>query len=276
MDILVWPLTSLRAEPYFQELARLYAVGQGGTEAIYAVSCVSDGSQPGSGDSVPHPPSDLPPACFAFDKDGELRQTLADCTPSASEVPNYVTAHLPAWQRQAKPQVIAGVLYLPIPQKYRLLIVGGGHVGLAVAKLAADLEFEVWVIDDRAEFVTEQRFPMATRRIFGELPQVLPELAGHAATYCLIVTRGHNHDQEALFHLAESGAEYIGMIGSQRKIRLILDNLRAEGLSETALNSVHAPVGIDIGSQTVPEIAVSIAAELVSYRNRNGVIPGRA
>ncbi len=273
MDILIWPLNDLRAQPYFLELAQLYAGGGGGTEAICAVNCHKGGDE--SGNNGPHPLSELPPACFVFDKDGQLRQTLTDVACLAPEVPKYVTAYLPPWQRQAKPQGIAGILYLPIPMKYRLLIVGAGHVGLAVAKLAADLDFDVWVIDDRAELVTEQRFPMATRRIAGEFQQLLPELAGQAATYCLIVTRGHNHDQEALFHLVESGAEYIGMIGSQRKIRLIFANLRAEGISEAALKAVHAPVGIDIGSQTVPEIAVSIAAELVAYRNRKGVILGR-
>ena len=65
------------------------------------------------------------------------------------------------------------------------------------------------------------------------------------------------------------------MIGSKRKIRLIFEDLLQQGVSPEALESVHAPVGIDIGSQTVPEIAVSICAELVSFRNREGVVPGR-
>jgi xanthine dehydrogenase accessory factor len=90
----------------------------------------------------------------------------------------------------------------------------------------------------------------------------------------LIVTRGHNHDQEALFHLAQRGARYVGLIGSRRKIRLIFENLESEGVSRAALEQVYAPLGIDIGSQTVSEIAVSICAELISHRNR-GVVPGR-
>jgi xanthine dehydrogenase accessory factor len=83
----------------------------------------------------------------------------------------------------------------------------------------------------------------------------------------VIVTRGHNHDETALFHLAATPSGYVGMIGSKRKIRLILDDLRRDGIAEAALERVHAPIGFDIGSQTVPEVAVSIVAELIAHRN---------
>src|SRR5207302_7508655 len=85
--------------------------------------------------------------------------------------------------------------------------------------------------------------------------------------YALIVTRGHGHDQEALHHLAPTAATYVGLIGSRRKIRLIFDSLRQLGVDEAALGRVTAPVGFDIGSQTVPEIAISIVAELIARRN---------
>src|SRR5437588_422288 len=81
------------------------------------------------------------------------------------------------------------------------------------------------------------------------------------------MTRGHNHDEEGLYHLAESRCGYVGMIGSRRKVRLIFDDLAAKGVSAEALARVHAPLGLDIGSQTVPEIAVSIVAELIARRN---------
>jgi xanthine dehydrogenase accessory factor len=144
-----------------------------------------------------------------------------------------------------------------------------------VGQLAADLDFDVWIIDDRAEYVNEERFPRAQRRISGPIDQVLPDLEITPDTYCLIVTRGHSHDQEALFHLANRGARYVGLIGSKRKIKMILENLTTEGVSREALGAVYAPLGIDIGSQTVPEIAVSICAELVAHRNL-GRVPGRA
>jgi xanthine dehydrogenase accessory factor len=154
------------------------------------------------------------------------------------------------------------------------VIVGGGHVGKAVADLAADLEFDVWIVDDRAEFASPERFPRAERRVSGPIDRVLPDVEITPDTYCLIVTRGHNHDQEALFHLVNRGARYVGLIGSRRKIKLIFDNLQAAGVSAESLARVYAPLGIDIGSQTVPEIAVSICAELVAHRNL-GEVPGR-
>jgi xanthine dehydrogenase accessory factor len=83
----------------------------------------------------------------------------------------------------------------------------------------------------------------------------------------LIVTRGHNHDEEALYHLANSKAGYVGMIGSKRKIRMIFDDLTVKGISDEALARVRAPLGIAIGSRAVPEIAISIVAELIACRN---------
>jgi xanthine dehydrogenase accessory factor len=95
----------------------------------------------------------------------------------------------------------------------------------------------------------------------------LPTLEITPHTFALIVTRGHGHDQEALYRLAPTIAPYVGLIGSKRKIRMIFDGLRGQGIDERALGRVTAPVGIDIGSQTVTEIAVSIVAELIARRN---------
>ncbi len=82
------------------------------------------------------------------------------------------------------------------------------------------------------------------------------------------MTRGHNHDEEALFHLAQTAAGYVGMIGSTRKIKLIFEDLIATRRRRRRRWPVsHAPLGLDIGSQTVPEIAVSIVAELIACRN---------
>ena len=93
------------------------------------------------------------------------------------------------------------------------------------------------------EFASPERFPRAERRISGPIDRVLPDLEITPDTYCLIVTRGHNHDQEALFHLADRGARYVGLIGSRRKIKLIFDNLLAEGISREALAAGPCPAG---------------------------------
>jgi xanthine dehydrogenase accessory factor len=147
------------------------------------------------------------------------------------------------------------------------VIVGAGHIGLAVGERAAQADFEVWVVDDRHQYASAERFPTAAKLVVGPIDEVLPALEITPQTYALIVTRGHGHDQEALFHLAPTVAPYVGLIGSRRKIRLIFDSLRRMGISDEALARVTAPVGFEIGSQTVPEIAISIVAELIARRN---------
>jgi xanthine dehydrogenase accessory factor len=257
MQILIDPMREPSSQAYFRRLADAIEQGQGVTEAV-----VFDESASGH----------RAPASFLFDADGEL---VASLYAQDSDQVTHVNEHLRPLASRPRPYAVAGIGYLPAQPRCRLLIVGGGHVGQAVANLAADLDFNVWVVDDREDIVSEVRFPRAERRIGGKIEEVLPALPITPDTYCLIVTRGHSHDEQALYHLAERGARYVGLIGSRRKIKMIFDDLLQEGISEEALEHVYAPLGIDIGSQTVPEIAVSICAELVSHRNRNGIVPGR-
>jgi xanthine dehydrogenase accessory factor len=146
-----------------------------------------------------------------------------------------------------------------------------------VAKLASDVGFDIWVLDDRDRFVSPERFPTATRRLVGDIGTTLRDLAPQLTphTFAVILTRGHNHDEEALYHLARTACSYVGMIGSKRKIRMIFEDLVAKGIPADALERVHAPLGYNIGSQTVPEIAVSIVAELIACRNMGGTDAAR-
>lgn len=257
MQILVEPIVGDdSSRRYFTALAERIDAGQGVTEAI-----VFDSQASGQ----------LAPASYLFDAGSScLAQLHAKDHP-----PQAVTAQLRPLATRPRPYVHDGVAYLPVLPRCRLVIVGGGHVGKAVADLAVQLDFDVWVVDDREEYVGRERFPKAQQRIAGTIDQILPGLEITPDTYCLIVTRGHNHDEEALFHLVNRGARYVGLIGSRRKIKMIFDDLLAEGISRESLANVHAPLGIDIGSQTVPEIAVSICAELVAHRNLGGQVPGR-
>jgi xanthine dehydrogenase accessory factor len=257
MQILIDPIRDPAARSYFLTLAKANEQGQGVTEAI-VFSGESSGIQA--------------PASYLFDAHEKLMASLYATT---SDVPTPVTQYLQPLATRPRPYASHGIAYLPTDPRCRLLIVGGGHVGQAVAALAVDLQFDVWVVDDRADVISEERFPRAQRRIAGSIEEVLANVEITPDTYCMIVTRGHNHDEEALFHLADRGARYVGMIGSRRKIKMIFDDLIDKGISADALERVYAPLGIDIGSQTVPEIAVSICAELVSHRNRGGVVPGR-
>lgn len=207
------------------------------------------------------------------------RRFLFDATGNAAfgEVPEQVRVHLPDLTERPKPQVKSGVAYLPTAERVRLLIVGGGHVGQAVAELAARVDFDIWVLDDREKYANAGRFPAASRIIVDDIGRGLQTLIAEQqitrSTFGLIVTRGHNHDEEALYHLATTSAGYVGMIGSRRKIRLIFDDLITKGIPAEVLQRVHAPLGLPIGSQTVPEIAVSIVAELIQCRNAPAATP---
>lgn len=261
MLALIEPLAAGPLPDYFARLLARTERGESFTEAI-----VFDAAASG-----------LPlTAKFLFDDQERLVASSGTDFQSIPQVADLTDALKirPANERH-HPYVKKGVSFLPQFRRCRLLIVGGGHVGQAVASLAADLDFEVWVTDDRDDMISDERFPTATKRIAGPVDAVLPQVEVTPATYCLIVTRGHNHDEEALYYLADRGAAYVGMIGSRRKIKLIFDDLLEQGISPDALARVYAPVGIDIGSQTVPEIAVSICAELIAHRNLHGQTPNR-
>ncbi|MFV1966181.1 MAG: XdhC family protein [Pirellulaceae bacterium] len=257
MHILIEPIAG-DVPDYFRQRNAMNDRDQGATEVI-----VFDGKASGLRER----------SSYLLDESGQLVGTLH--VGSEQEVPRVVREHLKPVASRPRAYAAHGIAYLPTVSRCRLLIVGGGHVGQAVARMATELDFEVWVVDDREEYVTVDRFPGAEQRIAGTIDDVLPPIEITADTYCLIVTRGHNHDQEALYHLADRGARYVGMIGSRRKIKLIFEGLLNEGVSAECLSRVYAPLGIDIGSQTVPEIAVSICAELVAHRNRDGKVPGR-
>jgi len=155
----------------------------------------------------------------------------------------------------------------PIQPLHTLLIAGAGHVGQAVAKMGKFLNFEVAVIDDRPDFASRERFPDADKIMVQDIAQALCEFPIDPLTYIVIVTRGHQHDEEALYNVIDSSARYIGMIGSRRKVKLIFEDLIERGVSKEKLQQVYSPIGLDINSKTVPEIAVSIAAQLVQVRN---------
>ena len=148
----------------------------------------------------------------------------------------------------------------------RLVIVGGGHIGYALAMIGAQTGFEVAVLDDREDFANEERFAMADDVFAGDLGEGLDAMTFDAATYIVLVSRGHQQDEQALRHAVGRGAAYVGMIGSRRRTRTVLEQLLSVGFEREALEAVHTPIGIDIGAETPEEIAVSILAEIVMER----------
>jgi xanthine dehydrogenase accessory factor len=155
-------------------------------------------------------------------------------------------------------------VFLPKPI---LVIAGAGHVGHATARIASIVDFDVVIIDDRAAYASKERFPEAKQVIVREPALAMRDFPINEDTYICVITRGHRNDAQVLRECIASTAAYIGMIGSKRKIRKIFDEFMHEGLAtEKQLKRVHAPIGLDIGSQTVEEIAVSIVAQLIQVR----------
>ena len=244
-------------QSYYRSYRQFVEAGRGCTEVV----------------ALANNPFGLPAGTrYLYEPEGDLAGQLAE-----RPLPAEALAGLMPLTKRPKPAVHKGLAYLPVLPRVTLLIIGGGHVGQAVGKLAAEVDFDVWVLDDREKYAGRDRFPQAQRLLVGDIGRTLQQLAPeiHQGMYCLIVTRGHNHDEEALYHLCRSPAGYVGMIGSKRKIKLIYEDLVAKGIPEQTLANVHAPLGLPIGSQTVPEIAVSIVAELIQCRNGGNHSPQR-
>jgi xanthine dehydrogenase accessory factor len=147
-----------------------------------------------------------------------------------------------------------------------LLIAGAGHVGAAVARLGVMLDFRVIVVDDRPDLMGSDRLASPIEAVIGDIAATLKGWPVDANTYVVVVTRGHQHDEQALHAVIDSPARYLGLIGSRRKIKLIFDDLAELGVDRAKLDRVHSPIGLDINAVTVAEIAVSIAAELIQVR----------
>jgi xanthine dehydrogenase accessory factor len=154
----------------------------------------------------------------------------------------------------------------PLVHPGTIHLVGGGHVALATAQLAAFVGFAVKVMDDRPEFAAPGRFPQADEvRVVPGYKECFREQMG-AGDYLIAATRGHHYDREVLAQALRTQAGYIGMIGSRRKRQAIYSLLQEEGFRPADLDRVHCPIGLTIGAQTPQEIAVSIVAELVQVR----------
>lgn len=155
-----------------------------------------------------------------------------------------------------------------IGARQELLVVGAGHVGLAVAELGAFVGMNVVVVDDRAEYANAERFPRAKAIIVGDVGAELARYPITRQSHIVIVTRGHQQDEIALAAVVRSKAAYIGMIGSRRKIAQVYKALEAQGVEREWLERVRAPIGLDIGSETPEEIAVSIVAQIIAVMRK--------
>ena len=154
----------------------------------------------------------------------------------------------------------------PLTRAGYAYIFGGGHVGAALVPVLASVDFRVVVYDNRPGFATPEHYPQAERVILGDYLDIGAHLTLTENDYVCIMTPGHQADREVLLQAMRSPATYIGCIGSRHKIASTNAYLMENGIPETELARIHAPIGLDILGQTPAEIAVSIAAEMILHR----------
>ena len=147
-----------------------------------------------------------------------------------------------------------------------LFIAGAGHIAMPLARMGAMLGFRVVVLDDRPTFANEERFPEADEVLAAPFAKTLAGYPLDRETFVVVMTRGHAHDLECLTEVIDKPLAYLGMIGSRRRVKGVLELVKEKGLADELLARVHAPIGLDIGALTPEEIALSVLAEVVQAR----------
>ncbi len=189
--------------------------------------------------------SGLVPAGFPFDR-GLADRCLASGKPFLAEE--------------------SGLFYDPVFPREKLLILGGGHIGQALAGMAVTLDFDTTVADDRDDFAAPGRFPGGVKTVQGPYARIVADYPFDAATYVVIVTRGHLYDLECIRAVLARTYRYAGFIGSTRKAKLLRAQVASDGFDPAKIEALHGPIGLNIAAETPAEIAVSILGEMIAVR----------
>lgn len=203
---------------------------------------------------------------------GEIPVTCNSGIDLKEEVNSILKAGIRAGYREfelpvAGERLPAKIFLEPVSPLPRLIIAGAGHIGKAVSHLGRLLGFEVTVIDDREEFANRVNLPAADNIIVTDIGEAMRDIQKDKNTFIVIVTRGHSHDADALKPCIGSSAAYVGMMGSRVKVAKMREEFISKGWATMAQwGEICTPIGLQIGSKTVEEIAVSIAAELIVKR----------
>ena len=147
-----------------------------------------------------------------------------------------------------------------------LVLAGGGHVSKAISNIASTLGFRIFVIDDREEFSSAERFPEAELTVVSDYGSAFEKLPIGTNSFIVIATRGHRYDASATASAMRTPASYVGLLGSKRKTILIYEELFAQGFTMDEVQAVRSPIGLDISARTPQEIALSIMSEIVGFR----------
>lgn len=198
----------------------------------------------------------------------EAKSLAAECLLKNSntlawiENPSSEAEKLQTSESTGKIQVFIEV-FKPTP---RLVIIGAGHVGAAIAKAASSLDFNIEIIDKRSDLANEACFPMASAiSVAPELEEALSLLRIDSSTYVVIAYEAN--DERPIRFLIDKPWAYCGMLGSRKKILSLWSKLEKEGYSRNLIDRIHAPIGIDIGAETPEEIAISVLAEILAVKN---------
>jgi len=177
----------------------------------------------------------------------------------------------PGGQEDEAPRSSAPVIEAATLERYmacpRLIILGGGHISLALADIAKKLDFKTIVYDDRPSFASTRRFSSADQVICDSFARLGQNIEFGPSDFVVAVTRGHLHDKECL-EAVLSGPEpaYTGMIGSSRRVAIVMGQLLAEGFDALRIRRIHAPIGLPIGGVTPAEISISILAQVIEAK----------
>lgn len=205
---------------------------------------------------------------------GNLESRVIDESLKALKIGKSMSLYLPLEKNELGMECGGEVeVFIDIyKSKPKLLIAGGGHVGLAIYKVASLLDFHVVVFEDREELLTKERFPLAEELILGDIKENLSNYPIDEDTYIVIVTRGHEYDEACLEASAYSNAKYIGVMGSKRKVKVMMENLKSKGIEESYLENIYTPIGLNLGGETPEEIAISIISEILIIKNQGSLI----
>ena len=167
---------------------------------------------------------------------------------------------------------IQEVLIEPLLQGLPLFIIGGGHCGMALRNLASRTGFLVTVVDNRPEWATKIKHPNAVNTIYCDYNEITKRINFPIESFIVIMTHGHIHDSIVLEQLIINDFKYLGMIGSKRKVKIVLDDLIKKGITKDKVKKVFSPIGLDLLTHTPDEIAVSIIAQMIAVKNgKNGI-----
>ena len=208
---------------------------------------------------------------IAVRADGSRLGSLGDAQADARATAEAL-AQLPHGTARTVKSETEDLLIEAIASRPRIVVAGGGHVALAIARQAAMLDFDVTIVEDRPEFADPARFPNATI-LEGDVPELLERIDYGWNSFIVIATRGHKLDADCMRAAVRTQARYVGLLGSRRKTVLIDEMLREEGASDERLAAVHAPVGLDLGGRTPAEIAMSVMAEITAIRYQGSAKP---